>query len=108
MKKVIVSKCSFLTHGTNESILQYKVCINMLVSFADLILFDLDCEDMPFGLMRPNFNFSLSLSLFIIHGQFVLQVNAQTRQLPVLMSKSSICNSVGVSEVPLELELSCL
>lgn len=40
----------------------------------------------------------LSLSLIIIHGRFVLQVNVQTRQLPEL-SKSTVCNSAGQSKV---------
>lgn len=81
---------------TDDYIMWHKALINMLVRNVDLNLFDLDCEEVPFGLMRLNFNFflSLSLSLVIIHGQFVLQVNVQTRQLPELTSKSSICNSV--------------
>lgn len=53
---------------TDDYIVRHKALIKMLVRTVDLSLFDLDCEEVPFGLMRPNFNFSLSPSLLFMDG----------------------------------------
>lgn len=51
----------------------------MPVSFSDLSLFDLDCEDVPSGLMRPHFNFSVSL-LFMDSLSFRLMCKPDSYQ----------------------------
>lgn len=51
----------------------------MPVSCSDLSLFDLDGEDVPSGLMRPNFNFSVSL-LFMDSLSFRLMCKPDSYQ----------------------------
>lgn len=62
-----------------DSILHYKVRINMPVSFPGRSLFGPDGEDVPSGLMRPNFNFSVSL-LFMDSLSFRLMCKPDSYQ----------------------------